>query len=150
MTRVDFYVVEPGTDADADSAELVACRLAAKAFGQGHRVFIKVASDERAARLDTLLWTFRDTSFIPHGCAGSAAGADEQVLIGTAEPPDGHNDVMINLDAEVPPAFSRFERVVEIVPAAGPGRDAARSRYRFYQERGYRLETHPLNGRRRA
>ncbi|MGE0387035.1 MAG: DNA polymerase III subunit chi [Gammaproteobacteria bacterium] len=142
MTRVDFYVIGQAARGDADS---VACRLAAKAFEQGRRVYVFAADEGAADRLDTLMWTFRDISFVPHKRTGDDRLPDTPVLIGTGDPPDGHADVMVNLSHPVPPAFSRFDRVIEIVPSAGEGRDRARERYRFYQDRGYALTTHELD-----
>ncbi|MEZ5578324.1 MAG: DNA polymerase III subunit chi [Candidatus Competibacteraceae bacterium] len=43
-----------------------ACRLADKAYGLGHTVYLFTASEARAAALDDLLWTFRQDSFVPH------------------------------------------------------------------------------------
>ena len=81
MTRVDFYVL-PDT---ADGARLeFACRIAEKAYTQAHRVYVHAASAAEAARLDELLWTFRDTSFVPHALAGAGISAADAppVLIG--------------------------------------------------------------------
>ena len=52
--------------------------------------------------------------------------------------------VLINLQAEPPPFFSRFERLAEIVGIDEEDAVAARARYRFYRERGYELRTHNL------
>ncbi len=142
MTRIDFYVVG---ERGRTSADLVACRVAAKAFEQGLRVYVHADEPQRAARLDELLWTFRDVSFVPHRQLGDEDLPACAVELGTAEPPEDHTDVMINLRHPVSPAFSRFDRVVEIVPPDEAGRAAARERYRYYQERGYALETHQVD-----
>lgn len=139
MTRVDFYVIDAASGTGPD---LLACRLAAKAFAQGRRVYLLAGTDAHAELLDELLWTFRDVSFVPHKCAGDHRLPGTAVLIGAGEPPREHSDVMINLRHPVPEVFSRFERVIEIVPAETEGRHRARERYRFYQERGYSLATH--------
>jgi DNA polymerase-3 subunit chi len=54
--------------------------------------------------------------------------------------------VLLNLDAATPPAFERFERLLEIVSADDEDRRVARARYRFYRERGYRIADHDLAG----
>ena len=142
MTRVDFYVLGENVRGGVGAT---VCRLAAKAYEQGHRVFIAAASDEEATQLDTMLWTFRDVAFVPHARHVDAHPPEAPVLIGCGDPPGDHADVMINLSHPVPAVFSRFERVVEIVPNEPAGRDAARGRYRFYQERGYSLDSHKLD-----
>lgn len=140
MTEVSFYLVEDGAE---NAGMRFACRLAEKAHAQGRRLYFHVENEAAGAALDELLWTFRQGSFIPHAPAAALEGEDDPtpVAIGTGgEPPPGFDDVLVNLTAEVPDFFSRFHRTVEIVTPAT--RDAGRRRYRFYQERGYSLETH--------
>jgi DNA polymerase-3 subunit chi len=142
MTRVDFHVLPADGKVESDRW---ACRLAAKAWKQGHRVYIQAASDTHAARIDDLLWTFRDVSFLPH-CLIEARSDDIRVFIGHGEQQPDEHEVMINLAHPVPSFFSRFERVLEIVPAEDEPRRTARERYRFYQERGYTLTSHTIDG----
>jgi DNA polymerase-3 subunit chi len=52
--------------------------------------------------------------------------------------------VLINLAAEVPEFFSRYERVAEVVDADAVRREQSRERYRFYRDRGYKLNTHQV------
>ena len=69
--RVDFYVLSE----DAPDARLRwACRLAEQAAEQGSRVYLQTADNADARRLDELLWTYNDRSFLPlfkvlHACA---------------------------------------------------------------------------------
>jgi DNA polymerase-3 subunit chi len=142
MTRVDFHVLPPNGGIDADRW---ACKLAAKAWKQGHRVYLQAGSAEQALRLDDLLWTFRDVSFLPH-CLIESKNDEVSVFVGHGEMPPDEHEVMINLAHPTPPFFSRFERVVEIVSAAEEARAQARERYRFYQERGYPLASHNIEG----
>lgn len=141
MTRVDFYVL---TDERADAHLRFACRLTEQAHADGHQLFLCVADTNAGAQLDGLLWTFRQGSFVPHGRIADLDGDNDTtpVVIGSTEPPLRFDDVLINLSDDVPGFFSRFQRSVEIVTPAN--RQAARARYRFYQDRGYPLETHNI------
>jgi len=152
VTRIDFYILS--TD-NLDARLRVACRIAQKAVQQRHHVFVNAADEADANRLDDLLWTFSQGSFIPHLVAGrgAAADGDEPVVIGVGDtdsaddPPaeaGEHWDVMINLAQEVPGFFSRYARVAEVVDADPARRTQGRQRYRYYQDRGYKLETHPI------
>lgn len=144
MTQVDFYIL----DTDSDDARLrLACRIADKATQRDQHVFIHSSSDEEARKLDELLWTFDQGSFIPHRVVRGALEATppEPVLIGVAEPPGpGRWDVLVNLAAEVPEFFSRYERVAEVVDGDAVRREQSRERYRFYRDRGYKLDTHKV------
>lgn len=146
MTRVDFYILP---DADPAQRPLLACRLAEKACGQGLKVYVHTATEGEALHLDELLWTFRDGSFLPHAIAkGTDPDATESesvpVLVGHDHEPSTHTDVLINLGAEVPRFFGRFERVAELVDQRPEQLALSRERYRFYRERGYELNSHQL------
>ncbi|MBT8135836.1 MAG: DNA polymerase III subunit chi [Gammaproteobacteria bacterium] len=141
MTRVDFYILD---DDSGDGLQRFACRLVDKAWGRGMRCFINTATPDQAARLDELLWTFRDISFLPHAIAPAAESARLAALIGNDSEPDTELDLLINLSPEVPTWFSRFERVAELVDNHDDRRKAGRERFRFYRDRGYQLESHNI------
>jgi len=142
MTRVDFHILPATGNIEPDRW---ACRLTAKAWKQGRRVYLHAASEAQAQRIDDLLWTFRDISFLPHCLIGERRD-DVRVFVGHGETPPEENEVMINLAHPAPSFFSRFERVIEVVPAEDEVRAQARERYRFYQERGYPLTMHEISG----
>ena len=137
MTSIDFYF-------NAADKLQVACRLAAKAIAQEKRLLIYAPQPEAAQRIDRMLWTWPATGFVPHCAVNDVAAADTPVLIANA--PDGLTacEVLLNLDAATPPAFERFERLLEVVSVEDDDRRAARERYRFYRERGYRITDHDL------
>ena len=141
MTQVDFYI----SDSDSNDARLkLACKIVDKAFELDHHVFIHGATDEEARQLDELLWTLSQGSFIPHRIVREPLTAPprEPVLIGMSEPPaTGRWDVLVNLAPQVPDFFSRYERVAEVVDANVERRERSRERYRFYRDRGYKLNT---------
>lgn len=142
MTRIDFYIVEgPARDAELTFA----CRLAEKAVRQDLEVLINAGARAESARLDELLWTFSQGSFLPHRRLGDRSRADEgePVLIGCGEEPgDGRWDLLINLARDVPGFFSRFRRVAELVGSDEENKSAGRERFRYYRDRGYELRTH--------
>lgn len=142
MTRVDFYIL---ADTAPDAGLRFACRLIEKAHAEGHRVYWHLADETSCRAADELLWTFRQGSFVPHARAADLSGPDDPapVAIGSGEPPAGFDDILVNQHPEVPDFFSCFERDLEIVTPEL--RDPGRRRYRFYQERGYPLNTHKIS-----
>ena len=141
MTQVDFYVL-PGDS--VKNRVHFACRLADKAYRLGHRVFIHTESPEQTRQLDDLLWTFQQNSFVPHSVYQDAGDTPPPVLLAHDVEPDASIQVLINLAAEVPLFFSRFERVAELVNDNADIRQQGRGRYSFYKERGYPLRTHEI------
>ncbi len=147
MTRVDFYILED----DAEQARArFACRLTEKAWRLQHTVHLHAASPGEAQHLDSLLWTFKDSVFLPHVLDAPnldpALAAATRVRIGTGEP-TVEAELLVNLDGAVPLFFSRFERVAEIVGGDDTQRTLGRDRFRFYRDRGYSLETHRIGSR---
>jgi DNA polymerase-3 subunit chi len=144
VTQVDFYIC----DGDSDDARLkLACKIVDKATQLDHHVFVHVASEDEARQLDELLWTFSQGSFIPHRLVQQPLETppEEPVLIGVRQTPTGERwDVLINLAAEVPEFFSRYQRVAEVVDGDAARRAESRERYRFYRDRGYKLATHQV------
>lgn len=139
MTRVDFYVLP---DEDPGQRELFACRLAEKAFREGHAVYLHTADEGAATKLDQLLWSFRPQSFVPHGVLGTDDAA--AVGIGWGADPGEHHSVMINLGLSVPDFVGRFERVLEIVVQHPGIREPLRDSWKRYKHFGYPLEKHDL------
>ena len=139
MTRVGFYVVQA---AGEDQRLRVAARLVDKAFGAGHRIYINAASETQARTLDELLWSFRPESFLPHGANGDEDS--ELIAIGWGQEPVNHDDLLVNLQLDIPPFFSRFRRVAEVVTQDPASLEALRQSWRFYKERGYQLEKHDI------
>ena len=144
MTQVDFYIL----DADSDDARLrLACKIVDKATQLDNHVFVHASSEDEARQLDELLWTFSQGSFIPHRVVREPPAEPplEPVLIGVNQPPvPGRWDVLINLAPDVPEFFSRYERVAEVVDGNAARRERSRERYRFYRDRGYKLNTHQV------
>ena len=103
MTQVSFYTL---SSADQESRRQFACRLAEKAIHLGHRVFIQVDSPEHARQIDSLLWQFKATSFLPHAIAPSnqaSAGSleSERLTIGTTDN-QGLLERLINTSSNCP------------------------------------------------
>ena len=147
MTQVDFYIL-PETAAEARLT--FACRLAGKAVRRELGVFVLTESEADASKLDTLLWTFAQNSFIPHRFAWNpeTTPVAEPVIIGckgrTGDNATHAWNLMINLSGEVPDEFGRYERLAEVLDSDPTRREHGRERYRYYRDRGYELKTHQL------
>ena len=138
MTRVDFY-------SNADPKLQVACQLVAKAFQQLLRVVVYAPEEKTARSFDKLLWTYQAVGFVPHCMTYDTLAPETPVVIAREDLEMPHHQVMLNLHVDSPPSFSRFERVIELVGVAHDDRQLARSRYRFYRDRGYEIRHHDLS-----
>jgi DNA polymerase-3 subunit chi len=137
MTRIDFYT-------SAEPKLQVACRLTAKAVRQHMHVVIYTPDENTARGIDKLLWTFQATGFIPHCMASHALASETPVVIVREDGEMPHHKILVNLHGKSPLSFSRFERLIEVVSGDDNDRQLARSRYRFYRDRGYEISHHEL------
>ena len=139
MTQIDFYVL----DNRAPHARLLfVARFAEKLFREKLKVHIHTDQQAMLEQLDQMLWTARDVSFLPHQI--SPAPLQDCPITLNMGNFTGHEGILINLAAEVPDFFSRFERAVEIINKQDADIDAGRNRYRFYKDRGYALINHTI------
>ncbi len=139
MTRIDFYITD---NTEALGRERFACRLAHKVFGLGQPLHIHTGDETQLARLDEMLWTFSDASFLPHHRLGTTPSAP--ITLDCAAAPEPTPELLINLAADIPPFFSRFARLAEVIGADPASRETGRAHFRFYRDRGYALQVHHL------
>jgi DNA polymerase-3 subunit chi len=140
MPSIDFYVI---SDTAPDAHLRHACRLAEQAVDSGQRVFIRATQADDAKRIDELLWTFGDRSFLPHELAtpDSPQHPLVRILIGN-DPPDHCRDLLINLSADTPSEIASLVRIAELVPVDPERKRLAREHFKQYRDRGIEPTTH--------
>lgn len=140
MARVDFYILD---QAGQHSRQTFACRLAEKAYRLNNTVHIHAGSRGDADRLDELMWTFRDGSFVPHErLSGSKQDIESPITIGCEDESVAPRDLLINLCDEIPSCAEGFPRVAELVTSDDDCKQLSRRRFAAYREKGHTLETH--------
>ncbi|MBI1732259.1 MAG: DNA polymerase III subunit chi [Gammaproteobacteria bacterium] len=137
MPRVDFHVLSA-----SESPLRFACDMAARVREEDMILHIHAGSREDAVALDSLLWTFRDISFLPHALADDRAAETVPITVGWPGVMPRTKQALINLSEDIPEFAGDFERVIEPVPAAPELRDQSRQRFRRYREQGWELFTH--------
>ena len=138
MTTIDFYT-------HVDDRLAVAARLVAKAYAAHGRVRVLTPDAATTDALDRLLWIQQPLSFLPHCRMDSAVATETPIWIDERATHEGAAAVLVNLQRDPPPFFSRFERLAEIVGLDDGDVTAGRARFKFYRERGYALRTHNLS-----
>lgn len=107
MSRIDFYHLQKSTLDEALP------KLVLKAYETGKKIKIKVGNDLRVDFLNTLLWTFEDESFVPHGVKKDGFADMQPVYISSDD--DNPNDALFLFlveaaDVSVDNAL-KFERI---------------------------------------
>lgn len=139
MTQVDFYILP---DTTSEARWLFACRLIEKVYKLGLDILVALDTPEDAKAFDDLLWTFKPESFIPHQLINTEKPCP--VEISCTDEAGTHQGLLLNLSQRIPPYFSSFQRLSEVVIQEEAALALSRERYSFYKTRGYPIETRKL------
>lgn len=147
MKQALFYLLESDTGSDELNAmEMHTCHLAADAWRIGQRVLIMCADKAQALKIDEALWQRGADEFVPHNLTGENDSYATPIEISWQEQVSRKRyDVLISLLPEVAPIANNFKQVIDFVPAADNLKQAARDRYRQYQQLGFELDTDKIN-----
>ncbi len=137
MPRINFYLLRT---THRQQREGFVCRLVDKIWLQGHKIYIHTQHQAQAMMLDKLLWTFQDSSFIPHDLYPEPNISLAPVRIGFQNEYWKEADVLINLNDNVPGFFAQADRVLEVLNEEAQVKALGRERYRAYREAGFTPE----------
>jgi DNA polymerase III subunit chi len=115
MTEVLFYHLEH------HPLERVLPSLVEKTLERGWRAVVQAGSEERVEALDTLLWTYRDDSFLPHGTRRDGSPASQPVFLTMGEENPNGSQVRFLVDGAQAGDLAGYVRVVYLFD----GHDAA-------------------------
>jgi DNA polymerase-3 subunit chi len=138
MSPTVIYFVETKSDEQLPTL----CQWVDRFYEQGRRVQIAASSSAAAQHVDHLLWTFAQTSFIPHRVSSSPDSVTgiEPVIITTGEWPVKGASVLVS-DGPVGLDFMQlYECVVHFVLLDDPEkRQVSRSIWQSARERGMQV-----------
>jgi DNA polymerase-3 subunit chi len=106
MTEVLFYHLEH------QPLERVLPNLIEKTLERGWRAVVQAGSDERVEALDTLLWTYREDSFLPHGTKRDGNAAAQPVYLTAGDENPNASQVRFLVDGAEAGAFQAYARLV--------------------------------------
>ena len=133
MTRIEFYFNV--TDKPALTIKLVQAAVAKR------KLVTVSATDEAAAQqLSALLWQADAASFVPNLLANEALAAQTPVVLHWQNQAILQDELLINVSENQPSFFSQFTELIEIVGTNEQDKAAARTRYKFYRDRGYEIK----------
>lgn len=109
MSRIDFYHLQRQT------LDEVLPKLLLKAYGAGKNIVVKIGNPERVEFINSLLWTFNDESFLPHGSKKDGFASAQPIwLTSEDENPNGANFLFLVDGAALPEEELTYERVFDI------------------------------------
>jgi DNA polymerase-3 subunit chi len=131
MTEVLFYQLQ------FQPLERVLPSLVEKTLERGWRAVVQAGSDERVEALDSLLWTYRADSFLPHGSKRDGNAALQPVYLTSGEDNPNGAQVRFLVDGAAGGTLEAYARVVYLFDAADAGAVArAREEWRSAVDKG--------------
>lgn len=115
-------------------------RLLERAFGAGHRVVVKAPNPAEVARLNTLLWTYGEASFLPHGSAEDGREAEQPIYLTAGDEVPNGAGIGCQCGGAEFNEVGRFARVLDLFDGGDDlVVEAARTRWRRYKIEGHKL-----------
>lgn len=108
--RVDFYHLQKQILDD------VLPKLLEKAYSTGKKIKVKVGTEQRVDFLNSLLWTYNEESFLPHGSKKDANAELQPIWLSDDEQNPNRAEFLFLVDGatETPDVLETFERVFNI------------------------------------
>ncbi len=110
MIRVDFYHLQKAP------LEHVLPKLCEKAYATGKRIKILLGNEERVEFINSLLWTYAEDSFLPHGSKKDGFVENQPIFISASEENENQAQLLILTDGATPglDVLSQYERILNI------------------------------------
>ncbi len=118
-SEVLFYHLE------RQSLDQVLPLLVERCVERGWRAVVQAGSAERVAALDTLLWTYRDDSFLPHGVAGDGLDTEHPVVLTADDRNPNDATVRFLVDGAACAEPASYDRLVHLFDGRDPDAVAA-------------------------
>ena len=96
MIRVDFYHLQRAP------LEQVLPKLCEKAYATGKRIKILLGTEERVEFINSLLWTYNEESFLPHGSKKDGFAEEQPIFISANEDNANNASLLILADGAMP------------------------------------------------
>jgi len=86
--------------------------LLEKTMARGWKAVVRAGAPERIEHLDGWLWSYRDDSFLAHGCADEPHAAQQPVLLTTGVDNPNHAQALFLIDGAEAGALDAYQRCI--------------------------------------
>ena len=115
-------------------------RLLERARAQGYRIIVRAASADRVEHLNSVLWTYDESSFLPHGAARDGNAADQPIWLTGGDDNPNAATMLVLVDGAAPGDLTSYARIADIFDGNDADAvEAARDRWRRAKEASHSL-----------
>lgn len=108
VTEIYFYHLE------RQSLDAALPKLLELSLKRGWRAAVQAASEERVEAINTLLWAYRDESFLPHGTARDGRPSSQPIYLTAGDDNPNEAQVRFLVDGAILADASPYVRVAYI------------------------------------
>ena len=108
VTEVYFYHLE------RQSLDAALPKLLELSLKRGWRAAVQAASEERVEAINTLLWAYRDESFLPHGTARDGRASSQPIYLTAGDDNPNEAQVRFLVDGAILADASPYVRVAYV------------------------------------
>ena len=121
----------------------VVCDVVENEFSVGNKVVINVADDNDGKTLDNMIWSWKQSSFIPHNFTELLADAKQDpVIISTNISENISYDTLVLVDPADLEICNTYKKVIDFAEKYNPTKlETDRKRYKLYRDKKYKIET---------
>jgi len=119
------------------------CDLAEKFYLNKQRIVIYTKSEEECKIIDSLLWTWKQQSFIPHKCLDSLSNSqNEPIVLTTSIESAADYDTVLLVDPLPLETVSKFSTIIDFAEKYdSQGIELSRKRYKLYKDNNFSINT---------
>ena len=119
------------------------CDLAEKCYLNNQRIVIYTKRREECNLIDSLLWTWKQQSFVPHKCLDNLSKSEnESIILTTNIDSAADYDTLLLVDPLPLETISKFSMVIDFAEKYdSQGIELSRKRYKLYKDQNYKINT---------
>lgn len=145
--HADFYILQ---QPDPILNLKTACRALETAYEAGLKATVLLSSAATCQDFDDVLWTFKDTAFIPHCVVDDTSARmspeDFPIILTTQSEAfwDSHSDVLLIFHQALPVHWERYARVIQVAQKNVTDRTYAKENHTQLKSRSWTVQSHTV------
>jgi DNA polymerase-3 subunit chi len=134
MTEIGFYHLQ------STPLERALPKLLERSLAAGYRIVVMAGSRERVEHLDALLWTYDDSSFLPHGSQRDGQAERQPIWLTEADENPNQATMLVLTDGVSSAHLAEFRRCLDLFDGSDEAAvAAARERWRVAKAAAHEL-----------
>jgi DNA polymerase III subunit chi len=115
-------------------------KLLERGLAAGYRILVLAGSAARVEQLDAILWTYDESSFLPHGTARDGMPERQPIWLAADDANPGGADMLVLTDGAGSDRLAEFRRCLDLFDGGDAAAvEAARARWRTAKAAGHAL-----------